>query len=94
MLSRESIDKKKINRLKVIHTRRREACFNVFGFNKRKTSISKLDEENKVEASLDALNLGNDASSSILSKNLEEKEQKKEAKRVGDFERIELINLN
>ena len=66
MLSRESIDKKKINRIKVIHTRRRDASSSVVDSNKRRSSLSKSDEENKQEASLDVFNVENDAISSIL----------------------------
>ena len=72
MLSKESRDKKKLNRIVRIHTRNRDASSSVLGSKILKTSI-KVDEEYKGGLSLDKIN-ANEASSSILSKNFDDLE--------------------
>ena len=76
MLSKESIDKKKLNRIVMIHTRNKDASSSVLGSKILKTSI-KVEEESKGGISMDKIN-ANEASSSILSRNLDDLEPIKE----------------
>ena len=75
MLSRESIDKKKLNRIVMIHTRNKDLSSSALGSKMldsklMQTSI-KLEAENKIGMSLEKLN-ANEVSSSILSKNMDD----------------------
>ena len=75
MLSKDSIDKKKLNRIVMIHTRNKDLSSSGLGSKMldsklMKTSI-KIEGENKMAMSLEKLNV-NEASSSILSKNLDD----------------------
>ena len=84
MLSRGSIDKKKLNRIVMIHTRNKEPSSGVLGSKMMKTSLHKLDVENKPSfPSFDKLNVNN-ASSSVLSKNIDDFDQIKESNNIGD----------
>lgn len=83
MLSKESIDKKKLNRIVTIHTRNRDASSSVLGSRILKTSI-KVEEENRGGVSLEKIN-ANEASSSILSRNFDDLEPTKEKlNKLGD----------
>ena len=72
MLSKDSIDRKKLNRIVMIHTRNKDASSSVLGSKNLKSSI-KMEEEYKGITSLDKIN-ANEASSSILSKNFDDLE--------------------
>lgn len=75
MLSRESIDKKKLNRIVMIHTRNKDLSSSVLGSKLLESKLMqtsiKIEGENNGGASLEKLNV-NEVSSSVLSKNMDD----------------------
>jgi len=76
-LSKESIDKKKINRIIFMHSRKN--TYNLSSGIRKKLSLLKLDQdENRKDACFNILNNVNQGDSILLSKNFDEIEKPKE----------------